>query len=81
MLIGMGATVMDGAVIGEGSLVAAGALVTKNTVVPPGTVVMGIPARIKGPVSTAQSEQIKDGALFYRELAEEQLPLWETAAM
>ena len=45
-LIGMSATVLDGAVIGHGSIVAAGAVVTKNTIVPPFSLVAGIPAKV-----------------------------------
>ena len=45
-LIGMQATVLDGAVIGEQSIVGAGALVTKGTIVPPGSLVLGAPAKV-----------------------------------
>lgn len=46
-LIGMQATVLDGAVIGEGSLVAAGSVVTAGTIVPPRSLVMGTPGRVR----------------------------------
>ncbi len=45
-LIGMRATVLDGAVIGRGSIVGAHALVTKEMRIPPGSLVMGAPARV-----------------------------------
>ncbi|MDP0498854.1 MAG: gamma carbonic anhydrase family protein [Verrucomicrobiota bacterium JB022] len=45
-LIGMRATVLDGAVIGKGSIVGAGALVTKGTIVPPYSLVVGLPAKV-----------------------------------
>lgn len=45
-LIGMQATVLDGAVVGHGSVVGAGALVTQRTVVPPYSLVLGAPARV-----------------------------------
>lgn len=45
-LIGMRATILDGAVIGAQSIVGAGAVVTKGTVVPPGSLVMGMPAKV-----------------------------------
>ena len=45
-LIGMRATILDGAVIGEGSIVGAHALVTKEMNVPPGSLVMGTPAKV-----------------------------------
>jgi carbonic anhydrase/acetyltransferase-like protein (isoleucine patch superfamily) len=44
-LVGMGATVLDGAVIGRGSVVGAQSLVTQNTTIPPGSLVYGSPAR------------------------------------
>ena len=45
-LIGMGATVLDGAVIGTQSIVGANALVTQGTIIPPGSMVLGSPAKV-----------------------------------
>ncbi len=45
-LVGMQATILDGAVIGHGSVVGAGALVTQRTVIPPRSLVLGSPARV-----------------------------------
>ncbi len=45
-LVGMGATVLDGAIIGAQSLVGANALVTPGTVVPEGSLVLGSPAKV-----------------------------------
>lgn len=44
-MVGMRATVMDGAVVGEGAMIAAGALVTPGKQVPPGELWAGQPAR------------------------------------
>lgn len=44
-LIGMGATIIDGAVIGKESIVGACSLVTKNKVFPPRSLIMGSPAK------------------------------------
>jgi len=44
-LIGIHATLMDGAVIGAGSIVAGGAFVTEGSIFPPGSVIAGIPAK------------------------------------
>ena len=44
-LIGMSATILDGAVIGEESIVGAGSLVTKNKKFPPCSLIMGSPAK------------------------------------
>lgn len=45
-LIGMRATVLNGAVIGKGSVVGAGAVVPEKMIVPPNSLVVGIPARV-----------------------------------
>lgn len=45
-LIGMQATVLDGAVIGRGSIVGAGSVVTAGTIVPPHSLVLGTPGRV-----------------------------------
>jgi len=45
-LIGMSATILDGAVIGKESIVGASALVTKNKVFPPRSLIMGSPAKV-----------------------------------
>lgn len=45
-LVGMGATVLDGAVVGEQSLIGANALVTPGTIIPAGSMVLGSPAKV-----------------------------------
>ncbi len=55
-LIGMGAIVLDGARVGAGAIVAAGALVTPGMVVPPETLVLGVPARLFGPLNEKQKQ-------------------------
>ena len=45
-LIGINATLMDGAVIGRGSIVAGGAFVTEGSVFPPSSVIAGVPAKV-----------------------------------
>jgi len=47
VLIGIRATVLNGAHIGAGSLIAAGALVLPGTVIPPGSMVVGAPAAVR----------------------------------
>ncbi len=46
-LIGINATIMDGAVIGANSIVAGGAFVTEGSIIPPNSIVMGAPAKVK----------------------------------
>jgi len=65
VLIGMRATVLNGAVIGAGSIVAAGALVTPGTVVPPGSLVAGVPARVLRAASDADIAMITRTTLSY----------------
>lgn len=55
-LIGMQATIMDGAVIGKGSIVGAGALVTPGIIIPPGSLVVGAPAKA---VRTIRPEELE----------------------
>lgn len=69
VLIGMGATVMDGARIGAGSIVAAGSLVTKGTLVPPGSLVVGAPARVTRPLTAAEAASIPKLAEKYVRVA------------
>jgi carbonic anhydrase/acetyltransferase-like protein (isoleucine patch superfamily) len=58
VLIGMRATVLNGARIGAGSIVAAGALVRPGTIVPPGSLVAGVPAQVRRPVTDADTDLI-----------------------
>src|ERR1041385_2678710 len=53
-LIGMGATILDGAVIGAQSIIGANALVTQGMEVPPGSLVLGSPAKVVRSLSPEQ---------------------------
>lgn len=69
-LIGMGSRVLDGAVIGENALVGAGALVPEGMNVPPRTLVVGVPARVKRPLTEdelAKLEQSWRNYVSYKE--------------
>jgi carbonic anhydrase/acetyltransferase-like protein (isoleucine patch superfamily) len=57
-LIGMRATIMDGASIGAYSIIGAGSLVTKNTQIPTGTLAMGSPARVIRELRTDERAEI-----------------------
>ena len=67
VLIGMRATVLNGAVIGRGSVVAAGSVVTPGTVVPPQSMVMGLPAKVVRPVTAQDQALIRATAQHYIE--------------
>lgn len=58
-LIGMGATVLDGAVIGEQSIIGANALVTQHMKVPPGSMVLGSPAKVVRALTPEQRAGLK----------------------
>jgi carbonic anhydrase/acetyltransferase-like protein (isoleucine patch superfamily) len=64
-LIGIGATVLDGARIGARSMIAAGAVVTPRTIVPPGSLVMGTPAKIVRTLSEGEQRALRGWAEKY----------------
>ena len=64
-LIGIRATVLDGAEVGESAFVGAGALVTPRTVVPARTLWLGAPARQVRQLSEAEVEDLKHFHLNY----------------
>ena len=65
VMIGIRATVLNGAIIGSGSIIAAGAIVTEGTEIPPGSLVMGIPGKIVRNVSEEQRDRIRHAAQHY----------------
>lgn len=69
VLIGMGATVLNGAHIGAGSLVAAQALVPQGMQVPPSSLVAGVPAKVRRELTDEEREGLSLNATMYRELA------------
>ena len=64
-LIGMGATILDGAEIGAQSIVGANALVTGGTKVPPGSLVLGSPAKVVRPLKPEERAGLKYWAEKY----------------
>ena len=70
-LIGMKATVLDGARIGARSIVGAGALVTKGTEVPEGSLVLGAPAKVVRSLSEEEQEALPEWAEKYVVVARE----------
>ena len=70
-LIGNGAIVLDGAKVGARSLVAAGSVVVQGMEIPEGVLVMGVPAKIKGPLAGTPAEQwVKANPELYPILAQ-----------
>ena len=68
-LIGMGATILDGAVIGTQCIVGANSLVTQGTRIPDGSLVVGTPARIVRSLSTTERDALSSWAEKYVENA------------
>ena len=64
-LIGMGAILLNGVRIGRGSVVAAGALVPEGMQVPPGSMVMGMPAKVRRPLTSEEAASLGAYAASY----------------
>ena len=67
VLVGMGATVLDGAVIGERSIIGANTLVTMNAVIPPGSLVLGSPGKVVRLLGVEEQAEVKVWAQKYVE--------------
>jgi gamma-carbonic anhydrase len=65
VLVGMGATILDGAVIGSQSIIGANALVTQGARIPAGSLVLGAPARVTRALSAEERAGIKVWAEKY----------------
>ncbi len=64
-LIGMSATILDGAVIGKESIVGAGSLVTKNKVFPPRSLIIGSPAKVVRELTDEEVAELYASAARY----------------
>lgn len=72
-LVGMGAVVLDEAVVGEEAMVGAGALVPEGMVIPDRHLAVGVPAKVRRPLTEAEIAALKDSADHYVEAAREYL--------
>lgn len=80
VLVGIRATILNGAQIGDHCLIAAGALVPENAVIPPYSLVMGTPAKVMRQVSDKHLEMIRQTAEHYVAYAHsyrQVLPDWQ----
>ena len=64
-LIGMNATILDGAVVGRRSIVGAGSLVLQGMKIPSGSLVAGVPAKVKRLLSEEEQDALKPWAEKY----------------
>ena len=58
VLIGMGATVLNGAKIGDNCIVGAGALVTGKMDAPAGSMILGSPAKVVRPLTQEEMDSV-----------------------
>lgn len=68
-LIGMGATVLNGAIIGEESLIGAGALIPEGAVIPPRSLVVGVPGKVRRELSREEVDSLHESARHYIDYA------------
>lgn len=64
-LVGMGATVLDGAKIGKNCIIGANALIREKQEIPDNSMVIGSPAKVVKPVSAEMAEMLALGAQHY----------------
>ena len=69
VLVGMGATILDGAVIGDQCLIGAHALVTAGEKIPPGSLVLGSPAKVVRKLTARERSKLKYWAEKYTRYA------------
>ena len=70
-MIGMNATVLNGAHISKNSIVGAGAVVSEGKEFPEGSLILGVPAKAVKQVSEAQIELIQNNADNYVKLSKQ----------
>ena len=69
-LIGMGATILDGAKIGDHCIVGANSLVTQRFVAPSGSMILGSPAKVIRPLNETELLGLRGWAEKYIEVAQ-----------
>ena len=71
VIVGMGATVLDGAVIGSDCLIGAGALVTGKMNAPDGSLIVGSPAKVVRELTEKErASLIANAELYYQKSLE-----------
>jgi carbonic anhydrase/acetyltransferase-like protein (isoleucine patch superfamily) len=65
VVVGMGSIILNRAQIGENSIIAAGAIVTEEMAVPPGSLVMGVPAKVRRPLTDEEIARNRWAAEHY----------------
>ena len=70
VLVGMGAVLLSRCHIGEDTIVGARALVTEDVKIPAGSLAIGMPARVKRPLTDEERESILESARHYMDYSE-----------
>jgi len=71
VVIGMHSVVMNRAKVGANSIIGVGAVVTEGVEIPPGSLVMGLPGKVKRPLTEIEIEGIRASATHYVQNAKE----------
>ena len=71
VLIGMNATVLNGAHIGKNSIVGAGAVVSEGKEFPEGSLILGVPAKKVKDLTPVQIDHIQENADNYVKLSKQ----------
>lgn len=71
VLIGMNATILNGAHIGKNSIVGAGAVVSEGKDFPEGSLILGVPAKVVKQLNESQVKLIQDNADNYVKLSKQ----------
>jgi carbonic anhydrase/acetyltransferase-like protein (isoleucine patch superfamily) len=74
-LIGMHATILNDAKIGPYSIVGAGAVVMEGAVMPERSLILGLPAKVKRPLTDAEVASIDEYARRYHQYKETYLEM------
>jgi gamma-carbonic anhydrase len=64
-LIGIGAILLNGARIGRGSVVGAGTVVPEGSQIPSGSLVLGVPGKVRRPVSEEEKARLQANCANY----------------
>jgi len=71
VLIGMNATILNGAEIGNFCVIAAGALIGEGMIIPDNSLVVGVPGKIKGEVPSKMLWWMQEAPSYYSELGKQ----------
>ncbi len=73
VLVGMNATILNGAHIGKDSMVGAGAVVTEGKEFPDQSLILGLPSKVIKTLNKEEIESIKENAVKYSALSKKSL--------